>query len=420
MTVNTFNNIAFITRSAMNVLRNNLVLTKHVNRTYDDAFDSAAGRIGDTVNVRVPGYGTVTSGKVASPAGFLDTYKPITVSQQNSSLKLSSKELALNVEDGAEFERSVLGPQMAALVNKIEADGFALYDQIGQFTGVPGTAPDTQATALSAFLDAGAILDEAAVPVDDNRFAFLGPRTQAATVKGLAGLFQKADRIAEQYEKGQMGTALGHEFYMSQNVKNHTIGTIVGSTPLINGTVITEGLSTLNTNGWNSTTTTLKKGDILTIAGVYKLNPVDKTNSGQLQQFVVTADTDTSGSTGAMATLPVSPAMYTTASGNNLATVSALPTHAAVINVFGSPAAYSAKVSAANLVLHRDAFGFACKDLPMTTSRDLQSRVRDRDLGISIRATRYYDGVNDDLLFRLDVLYGWGVLRPTFACRVQG
>ena len=120
MTTNNFNNIAMITRSSMNVLRNSLVLVPRVNRTYEPEFNKGEGKIGDTINVRIPYGGTVTSGKVAVPQGFVDEYKPITLTQQNASLRFSSKELALNVEDGGEFERSVLGPQMGALVNKIE------------------------------------------------------------------------------------------------------------------------------------------------------------------------------------------------------------------------------------------------------------------------------------------------------------
>src|SRR3989304_5003309 len=47
----------------------------------------------------------------------------------------------------------------------------------------------------------------------------------------------------------------------------------------------------ININGWASGATTLKKGDLFTIAGVYRVNPQGYQNPGRLQQFVVTADT---------------------------------------------------------------------------------------------------------------------------------
>ena len=411
MTANTYNNIAMITRSAAKVLKNNLVLVPRVNRTYEPEFSKGMGKIGDTVNARIPGYGTVTRGKVATPAGYNDSYIPIIVAQSNASLKFSSKELSLNVEDGGEFERSVLGPQMAALVNQMEADGFNLYNQFSSATGTPGTKP----TDLSAFLDAGAALAESSAPVDDEVFAYLSPRVQSSMVNGLKGLFQDSSEIAKQYKKGVMGTAAGMNFMMSQNVPTHTVGTFSG-TPAMNGTTL-EGATTLAINSWGGATDFLKKGDVIQIAGVYAVNPVSKQSTGQLMQFRVTADY--AATANAMAALPIAPAIYTATSGP-LQNVTALPLTTAAVTIFGAAATYSNKVSPANLVMHRDALAFVAADLPQTTSSDLQHRVRDKDLGLSIRLSRYWDGVNDDLLFRLDVLYGWAVIRDKFGCRVQG
>ena len=411
MATNSFNNIAYITRSAMNVLRNQLVLIPRVNRTYEGEFVGGQGKIGDTVNVRVPGYGTVTSGKVASPAGYNDTYIPIVVAQKNASLKFSSKELSLNVESAGEFERSVLGPQMAALVNQMEADGFNLYNQFSNATGTPGTKP----TDLSAFLDAGATIAEFGAPVDDEIYAYLSPRSQSSMVNGLKALFQDATEVAKQYKKGVMGQSAGMNFMMSQNVPTHTVGTFSG-TPQMNGATA-EGATTLAINSWGGATDSLKKGDVIQIAGVYAVNPISKQSTGQLMQFRVTADV--AAVANAMASVGISPTIYTATSGP-LQNVTALPLTTAAVTTFGAAATYSAKVGPANLVMHRDAMAFAAADLPQTTSADLQKRVRDKDLGLSIRLTKFYDGVNDDLLFRLDVLYGWAVLRDKFGCRVQG
>jgi len=411
MPTNNFNNIAMITRRAMNVLRNNLVLVPRVNRTYEKEFSQGMGKIGDTVNVRVPGYGTVTSGKVAAPAGFADTYKPIVVTQQNSSLKFSSKELALNVENGDEFERSVLGPQMAALCNKVDADGFGLYYLFNGSTGTPATAP----TDLDYFLQAQAQLAENSAPVDDQIFGFLAPRTQAGMVQGLKGLFQDSTEISKQYKKGVMGTAAGMNFLMSQNVKQHTTGTWTG-TPVINdpGAALVSGATTIPVDGFGGATDSFKKGDVITVAGVFAVNPVSKENTGQLLQLVVTADYAASGS--AMAALPISPAIVTSGATQN---ATALPLDGAVVKIFGHATTYTQKVSPANLILHRDALGFAAVDLPLLDP-SRQHRVRDNDLGISIRVTEWLDGINDDLLIRLDIMYGWGMLRQGFGVRVQG
>lgn len=410
MAGNQFNNIALITRRAMNVLRNNLVLVPRVNRTYEKEFSQGQGKIGDTVNVRIPSYGTVTAGKVAVPAAYSDSYVPVTVTQQNASLRFSSKELALNIEDGDEFERSVLGPQLAALVNKIDADGFALYTSFAG-NGTPGTA----LADLQYFLNAGATLAENAAPVDDQIYAFLSPRSQASMVYGQKALFQDTSEISKQYKKGVMGVGAGMSFLMSQNVKTHQTGTWSG-TPLINdpSALIASGATTIDVDGWGGATDTLKKGDVLTISGVYAVNPVSKVSTGQLQRFIVTADT--AAVSNEMLTLPISPAIIT--SGPNQ-TCNSLPANNAVIQIFDHATNYSNKQSPANLVIHRDALAFAAVDLPLLDP-SRQHRSRDNGLGISLRITEWLDGQNDDLLIRADVMYGWAALRPGFGHRVQG
>ena len=411
MATNNFNNIAMITRRSMNVLRNNLVLVPRVNRTYEKEFSQGMGKIGDTVSVRIPGYGTVTDGKVASPAGYADTYKPIVVTQKNASLKFSSKEMALNVENGDEFERSVLGPQMAALCNRIDADGFALYTAFNNATGTPGTQP----ADLDYFLKAMAQLAENSCPVDDQIYGFLSPRTQAGMVQGLKGLFQDSTEISKQYKKGVMGTAAGMNFLMSQNIESHTTGNWTG-TPVINdpGAALVSGATTIPVDGFGGATDSFKKGDVITVAGVYAVNPVSKKNTGQLLQLVVTADYAATGN--AMAALPVSPAIITSGPTQN---ATALPLDGAVVQIFGHATSYANKVTPANLVLHRDALGFAAVDLPLLDPAR-QHRVRDNDLGLSLRVTEWLDGVNDDLLIRLDVMYGWAELRQGFGVRVHG
>jgi len=51
---------------------------------------------------------------------------------------------------------------------------------------------------------------------------------------------------------------------------------------------------------------------------------------------------------------------------------------------------------------------------------DMSSYARDPESGLSIRFVRFYDGVNDQLVSRLDILFGWLVAHPEWVCRVQG
>jgi hypothetical protein len=134
-------------------------------------------------------------------------------------------------------------------------------------------------------------------------------------------------------------------------------------------------------------------------------------STGQLQQFVVTAafSSDSSGK----GVVSISPAITTS---GQFQTVNADPVDGATITVLGA----ANTVSPMNLLYHRDAFVLGSADLPLPKGVDMASRVADKKLGLSIRMIRAYDIVNDLFPSRLDVLYGWAVLYPQLACRIQG
>lgn len=411
MATNSFNNAVKITRMAMDCLENNTVATKFVNRQYRSEFADTGAKQGDTINVRIPGFYGVRQGSTAQPQGYNDTYVPVTLSQFGADLEFTTKDLKLCVEDGDAFQQNVLNPLVAPVASYIDGLITSLYTGVTQYAGTPGTKP----TDLNPYLQAGAMLDDFAAPRDGQRSALLSPWSQASMVNGLKGLFHSASEVAKQYEEGTMGMAGGLKFSMDQNIRNHTVGTFGTSTPAMAANA-TEGATTLNVSGWASGASTLKKGDIISVANVYAVNPVTKLSTGQLQQFVVTADT--SDSSGAMATLPISPAIYATGANQN---VTALPLSSAAVYVYGKQDnTYSAKVSNADLVFHRDAFGLVNVDLPKPDSAVFATRIRSKKLDISMRLIQFYNGATDKELYRIDVLAGAALFRPKWAVRVQG
>jgi hypothetical protein len=387
---------------AMDAIENNCVAAKFVNRKYDNTFRDGGAKQGDTYNIRIPGYGTFRRGKVANPQGYADTFIPVTLAQGGADMQFSSKELALNVDD---FQQNVLAPQLAAVWNQIDSDILALTEQVNNAVGTPGTAM----TDLQSFLDAGAILDENGVPRDGNWSAIMSPRTQASIVGGLKTLFNPQSDIAEQYKNGTMGRlAAGYKFSMDQNVPTHTFGPLGGSPTYTSGA--TDGGNTMVTGGWTAAAAArLNAGDIFTVAGVYRVNPVSKIAQPDLMTFrVVSAfSSDASGN----GTVTFDPPMRTTGTLQN---VSALPAGSAVI----TPLSAASKVSANNIVFHQDAFVLACVDLPKVGQEC--TRIFSKKLGISARLAKFWNGTQDEELYRLDVLYGVAKLREGFACRVHG
>jgi hypothetical protein len=402
---NTLLTISMITKESLRVLENNLTFAKGVNRQFDDKFGISGAKIGDTLNIRKPARYIGRSGRALATEDITETSVPLQLDTQfGVDISFTSKDMALSID---EFSDRFLKPAMATVANKIDRDGLALYKDVYNSVGTPGTTP----TTLRTYLQAGAKLDYEACPRDSLRSVVIDPNAQVEIVDALKGLFQSSTEIKNQYESGNMGLAAGFKWSMDQNVQTHTLGPLGGASPLTNG-VPTSGATTLVTDGWTAAAASrLKKGDVFTIANVFAVNPQSRQSTGQLRQFTVTADVSSDGS--GNATIPISPAITLTGPTQN---VSALPADNAAITVFG----VASTLATANMAYHRDAFVLACADLPLPGGVDMASRVSDKQLGLSARMVRAYNINTDELPCRLDVLYGWKTVYPEFACRIMG
>ena len=400
---NTLLTISMITREALRVLENNLTFTKGVNRQYDDRFGVEGAKIGTVLNVRKPPRYIGRTGTAISIEDATETQVAVTLDTQfGVDITFTSEDLALKIDD---FSKRFISPAVATVANKIDHAGLGLYKSVYNSVGTPVTVPN----ALLTYLQAGVKLDNNSAPMDGQRSICITPIMQATIVDALKGLFQQSTAIASQYRRGQMGTAIGLDWFMDQNCNTHTVGPL-GGTPLTNG-VPTSGATTLVTDGWTAAAAArVKEGDVFTIAGVNGVNPQSRQSTGLLQQFVVTADGSSDGS--GNLTLAISPAI--TSSGA-FQTVDALPADNAALTFVGAGSAQSPQ----GLLHHKDAFTLAMADLPLPQGTDMAARVSDPQLGMSIRMIRDYDITTDKFPCRLDVLFGWAALRPELACRIQ-
>jgi len=393
--------IDMITRKALEILENNLVLTRNVNRQYDDSFAVEGAKIGSTLRIRLPDRALVTDGAALQVQDDNEQYTTLTVStQKHIGVNFTSAELTMQLDD---FAERVLKPRISQLASSIDADVANAYKNIYASVGTPGTTPATSLVLLQAQQK----LNEAAA-VMNPRYATVNPAANAGLVEGMKGLFNPTDTISKQFKNGMMGMGvLGlDEINMSQSIKQHTTGNW-GTSITVTSTVSTQGQSTLGIS-FTGSSKTWNVGDVFTIAGVYAVNPQTRESTGSLQQFVVTAAA-TGSST---ATLSISPALYT--SDNALATVDSFPQASAVVTMLGSASTQYPQ----NLVYHKDAITFATADLILPQGVDMASRAVHN--GISLRVVRQYDINNDRLPCRIDVLYGFSTIRPQMACRLWG
>lgn len=403
---NTLLTTSMITKEAARVLGNNLVLAKCVNRSYDNEFAIVGAKIGQSLNVRKPVRPTVSTGPVANIQGANETYAPLTFTDPyNVSYAFTSQEMLFSIDD---FSNRFVKPAMVALANKVDSVGYELMNQVYNQVGTPGTAL-TEATARGQVLQAAALLYNNDVPVDSGDLHMINGPSFNATLSGSnAALFNPSKEISDIYVKGMQGDFGGFTHYMSQNVRSHTVG-VYGGTPLTNSATAQTG-SSLITDGWTATTTVLKAGDVITIGGVFAVNPQTKLDLGYLQQFVVTADTVTDGSGNSV--VAISPAIVTSGGTQNVTNGAA--NNQAVTVVSGA----SASVHGYSLGFHRDAFMAANKDLPIPGGVAMADYVKDPMSGIGIRVVQQYDVRNDQFITRFDTQVAWAVLYEQLACRL--
>ena len=397
--------IDMITRKALEILENNLVVTRTVNRQYDSSFAVEGAKIGSTLRIRKPDRALVSEGASLITQAEDEQYASLTVSsQKHIGVNFSSAEMALSLDD---FADRVLKPRISQLASSIDADVANAYKKVYNSVGTPGAIPSTSLVLLQAQQK----LNENATMMNP-RYAVVNPAANASLVEGMKGFFNPSDTISRQFKNGYLGSGiLGYdEISMSQSIKQHTNGSRSASATLkVDGAVSVEGQSTLSVDG-DSGAVTFKVGDVFTVAGVYAVNPQTRESTGSLQQFTVTADNEATN--GSWNSIAVSPAMYT--AGQALATISAFPTNNAVVTVVGTASAQYAQ----NLVYHKDAISFATADLLLPQGVDMASRQVHN--GISLRIVRQYDINHDKMPCRIDVLYGYDVIRPEMACRVWG
>ena len=393
--------IDMITRKSLEILENSLVITRNVNRQYDDSFAVQGAKIGSTLRIRLPDRALVTDGAALQVQDDQEQFTTLTVSsQKHIGVNFTTAELTMQLDD---FAERVLKPRISQLASSIDADVANSFKNVFQSVGTPGTTPGTSLVLLQAQQK----LNEAAA-VMNPRYATVNPAANAALVEGMKGLFNPTSTISRQFKNGMMGEGiLGlDEVNMSQSIKQFTTGSRTGA-HTVTTTVSSQGATTIAITGTG--TQVIKQGDVFTIANVYAVNPQTRESTGSLQQFVATADAT---AVGGAYTVSVSPAIYTASQA--LATVDSFPQSSAVVTFLGSASTQYPQ----NLVYHRDAISFATADLLMPQGVDMASRQVHN--GISMRIVRQYDINNDRLPCRIDVLYGFSVIRPQMAVRLWG
>lgn len=404
---NTILTPTMIARKALAILHNKLTFLKTINREYDSQFAQRGAKIGDTLKIRKPAQFTVRTGLTMSTQDFVEESTDLVVATvKGVDVNFSSVELTLSIDD---FGQRVLEPMMSRLAAEIESYVLSqIYSSIYNFTGIATQTP----SSMSAILNAGVKLSQNLAPLSD-RHLLVDSVTMASMVSSLSTLFHKASELERAFSQGYYGEALGFKWWESNMIPNHTNGSRDDVSPVVDTSAIVSGTPTISMTGLDAGAT-INKGDVFTIAGVYAVNPETKQRYSSLQQFVCTANVAADGV--GNATVPVSPIPITSGPRQNCEIVNPGAGKAVVFEGLGGSGPANAVIPQP-LAYHRDAFTFVTADLEQPKNVEAAREVYD---GISISYVRGFDITKREHPARIDVLFGFAVVRPEWAVRVRG
>ena len=415
-----------IAKEALRLLKNNLVMGNLVYRAYESEFPGAPKK-GGTLQIRKPVRFKVTKARTRTTTVITEQYITLTVATQaHVSWQFYTADLTLDIE---QYSERYIRPAAAALANQVDADLCALYDDVPNqvFESTGYVTPHTFMVLGKAMQT----LDENAVPPDE-RVVVFNPAAHWSFANALSNWnFKEGGEQA--LRKGYLGRIANCEVFMDQNIKTHSMGVMgtdtseqlaasfqvassaasaAGGLPTGLRPDVSANQSILIQGFITDSTGTLKVGDIFTIATCYAVNPMSGESTGQLRQFVVTADLTCTATTagGAVGMVYYYPDMIHTGAYK---TVNTIPALASKVLVLGN----SKRSYPVNLAFHKDAFALVM--VPLEVPDGVWSASATED-GISVRIVKDYEIEQDMEQIRLDILYGVKTIYPELGCRIMG
>lgn len=414
---NTLTTIDMVARESLRIAHEKLSFLGTIDRSYDNSYAKEGAKIGDTLRVRNPNQYTRRKGsRVMAVQDQNETTQSVTVATQDGvDMKWNSAEWKLSID---EYSRRYIEPAVSVLVSGIEGDVLsAVTKDVYQLTGTAGTVVGASAD-ISAITDARAKLNQQLAPKDGNRNVQFDSVTMGTIVNGVQGLFHDGGQISESFREGFISRNAMADFYENEKTYVHTNGTdsdvawaVDDTTRLATGDADeNNSVNVLNFDAMGTVVPTV--GTVFTIDTVYDCHPETKAAYSHRKQLVITSVGSISSN---QADITFAPALYAAGPKQNVSitgtTFASIEDDATVQH-----GAASASLQQ-NLMYHKDAFTFVTADLPLYADAD--KAVRRQKDGLSLRVWQGSDIRNDELLLRLDILYGWKTLRPEWACRIS-
>lgn len=402
---NSYLTIDMVTREALRVAHESAAFIGTVDRSYDDSFAKTGGKIGSTLRIRKPNQYTVrTSGAAMNVQDQAEANTSVTVATlYGVDMEFYHDELALDIDD---FSVRYIEPAVKVLVSNVESNCLQTATKaVYNLTGTAGTRVGSSSGDISALFNARARLNQMLAP-KDKRALQTDSVTMGAIVNGNKGIFAPVADVGKAFREGLYARSAMADLYENERTYTHTNSAdVTGTTNAAAG--VTDGGTSMNIF---TTVASPAVGSVFTVAGVYACHPETKVSLGYLQQYVVTV-------TSAGAAITVSPATILSGAKQNVCksdgTALATTDFNSQTLTFVGAASTSYQQS---LMYHPEAFTFVTADLPLVS--DAESCARREQDGISLRVWKGSDIVNNRMLMRIDLLWGFAAIRPEWAVRI--
>lgn len=419
---NTYVTMTEVAEDLLIDFQNELLITATTDRGYEDDITNAHTDTGGTVRVRKPvrypvGDGATITGTTSTEEKYVD----LTISfRKHVEANFTTNDLTLFAKD--QFRKRFISPMAVHLANEVDR---VVADEMGKainyFIGTPGVQP---ATYKDAALES-ALMNKLAIRMPNRWLGFTeNAYAEMISVGTLQNSFDM-QMTRDITRNGQLGKIANFQSYHSIFPRQQVAGIGDSSATPTSGfvtagnvkTTVTSGNTIVVENLQPSDTGVFLTGDKITIAGVYSVNPITLQSTGELMQFTVTADANSTA--GSEATITVSPAIISSATDpyRNISNTSGIPGgvgSAITLATANTGAGSTIKLPyGINMAYVPEAVLFAAPPLviPSSVVPRAAGQMTDPDTKVSIRMVESYDVINDKTITRADIIFGIKVLQ---------
>jgi hypothetical protein len=400
---NTLINSTLLSKQSAAYFKTNNTFIATANRQYDGIFRDNTYDAGQTINIRLDNQHKVQRGNSVTASDIKETYLPLTLRDLYTVyINYSTIDLSTTLRYNSWKDR-VLLPAVRNIISDINKDiALDAVNSAYLSNGTPGTPINT----FAAVDNTGAIMVGQGIDKGKEWFLSLNPYDASALKSALQNSFNTT--LNEEISFGsQLGKLSHFTVFEDQSIAAHQSYTGTYGTPVVNGavssgnTIVAAGF---DDGGGAGVTGMLKKGDIIEITHAtlqpYFVNRVNKINSRQKAQFLVTADVNVA--IGGAATIPVNPTINIDTDDPNQNLSGAIPDGATITVIRNS----TDGLQNVNIAYPSCGLYAVCPPLEKLDACD-SSTFMDPETGWSVRISKGSSIGNNVNQLRLDVLCGW-------------